>query len=108
MIHDLEEAFGHPTFNQTAVKMLFEHMNLVRENTTRAVSGLEAILHLIRSLKPDSMKHTIRVSAKYLNQQGDLTKAPGDKVKHPVNGVILSHSGLVQGVLVCMLLKLLK
>lgn len=46
---DLEDIFERPTFNQTALKILLDHVRLVRENTTRAVSALETVLYLIRS-----------------------------------------------------------
>lgn len=61
-MHDLEDVFERPTFNQTALKMLLDNVLLVRENTTRAVSSLETILYLIRTPRHDSLTHKLGVS----------------------------------------------
>lgn len=65
-MHDLEDIYERPTFNQTALKMLLDNVNLVRENTTRAVSALETILYLIRTPQHNSLKQVLGVSMKLL------------------------------------------
>lgn len=61
-MHDLEDVFERPTFNQTALKILLDNLILVRENTTRAVSSLETILYLIKTPQQHSLKQILAVS----------------------------------------------
>ena len=61
-MHDLEDVFERPTFNQTALKILLDNLILVRENTTRAVSSLETILYLIKTPQQHSLKQILGVS----------------------------------------------
>lgn len=62
-MHDLEDVFERPTFNQTALKILLDNLILVRENTTRAVSSLETILYLIKTPQQHSLKQILAVSS---------------------------------------------
>lgn len=62
LMHDLEDVFERPTFNQTALKILLDNLILVRENTTRAVSSLETILYLIKTPQQHSLKQILAVS----------------------------------------------
>lgn len=62
LMHDLEDVFERPTFNQTALKLLLDNLILVRENTTRAVSSLETILYLIKTPHQHSLKQILGVS----------------------------------------------
>lgn len=62
LMHDLEDVFERPTFNQTALKLLLDNLILVRENTTRAVSSLETILYLIKTPQQHSLKQILAVS----------------------------------------------
>lgn len=62
LMQDLEEIYARPTYNHTAMTMLSSNVALMRENTTRAVSSLEAILYLIRTPNTNTMKQVLGVS----------------------------------------------
>lgn len=62
LMSDMEDVFERPTFNQTALKMLLDTVQLVRENTTRAVTSLETILYLIKTPQQHSLKQVLGVS----------------------------------------------
>lgn len=62
LMSDMEEVFERPTFNQTGLKLLLDTVQLVKENTSRAITSLETILYLIKTPQQHSLKQALHVS----------------------------------------------
>lgn len=59
---DLDDILDKPAINRTAVDILQDSVRLVRENTTKAVSELEAVLYSMRpNEREDSLKYYLKV-----------------------------------------------
>lgn len=69
LLSNVYELFDRPTYNQTGLQMLHDQVRLMRENTTKAVTNVEMVLQLTRSVDhDDSLKLLLKVSkaANYL------------------------------------------
>lgn len=56
------ELFDKPTYNQTGLQLLHDQVRLMRENTTKAVTNIEMVQHLLRFAdQDDSLKLLLQV-----------------------------------------------
>lgn len=53
MLSELDDFLEHPVSNQTALSILLDTVKLVKDNTTHAVSGIEAALYFIQPSQSD-------------------------------------------------------
>lgn len=70
LLSNVYELFDKPTHNQTGLQLLHDEVRLFRENTTKAVTNIEMVLHLMRSAdQDDSLKLLLEVSVAQRLQQ---------------------------------------
>lgn len=63
LMSNVYELFDKPTHNRTGLQLLHDEVRLFRENTTKAVTNIEMVLHLMRSAdQDDSLKLLLEVS----------------------------------------------
>lgn len=61
----LQDAVGKPSFNQTAVLLLLDTCQWVKDNTSRAVISLDMVLYFMKPLEPEpeiSLRNILNVS----------------------------------------------
>ncbi len=59
-LSELDDFYETPTYNQTALSMLLDMVKLVKDNTSEAVSEIEAALYFIRPSQSDeALKHLL-------------------------------------------------